>query len=165
VVLLPIRGWSAITRKALRFALKISHEVYDPHIVGEEDAVLDIEDAWTSRVREPTLAVGLPTPKLIVILSPLPPAARASERGHFGPPACPPRTRPRRDYPRAGRDAQVPLPLAQSYGGRDQGLPPVQRLPPRHGDQRPLVPQRLTANGTRAGRLGRNRCWTRSSTR
>ena len=28
VVLLPIRGWSVITRKALRFALSISHEIY-----------------------------------------------------------------------------------------------------------------------------------------
>ena len=36
LVLLPIRGWSAITRKALRFALKISPEIYALHIAGDE---------------------------------------------------------------------------------------------------------------------------------
>ena len=36
VVLLPIRGWSGITRKALRFALKISPEVYALHIADDE---------------------------------------------------------------------------------------------------------------------------------
>ena len=39
LVLLPIRGWSAITRKALRFALKISPEVYALHIAGDEQAM------------------------------------------------------------------------------------------------------------------------------
>jgi amino acid transporter len=70
VVLLPMRGWSAITRKAMRFALEISPEVYALHIVGEEHAVLEIEDAWTRRVREPAQAAGLPPPRLIVIFSP-----------------------------------------------------------------------------------------------
>jgi amino acid transporter len=70
VVLLPMRGWSTITRKALRFALEISPEVYALHIVDEEEAVLDIEDAWTRRVREPALAAGVPPPRLIVIFSP-----------------------------------------------------------------------------------------------
>jgi len=36
VVLLPVRGWSAITWKALRFALKISPEIYALHIAGDE---------------------------------------------------------------------------------------------------------------------------------
>ena len=39
LVLLPIRGWSAITRKALRFALKISPEVYALHIAGDEQTM------------------------------------------------------------------------------------------------------------------------------
>jgi amino acid transporter len=70
VALLPIRGWSAITRKALRVALKISPEVYALHIVGEEETVLDLEDAWSRRVREPAQAAGLRPPQLIVIFSP-----------------------------------------------------------------------------------------------
>ena len=46
LVLLPIRGWSAITRRALRFALKLSPEVYALHIAGDEDAMADLEDGW-----------------------------------------------------------------------------------------------------------------------
>jgi amino acid transporter len=70
VALLPIRGWSAITRKALRFALKISPEVYVLHIAGDEQGVLELEDTWSQRVREPALAAGVPAPRLIVIFSP-----------------------------------------------------------------------------------------------
>ena len=51
IALLPIRGWSAITRKALRMAMKISPEVYALHIAGDEQAVLDLEDTWAQRVR------------------------------------------------------------------------------------------------------------------
>jgi amino acid transporter len=70
VVLVPIRGWSAITRKAMRFALKLSPDVYALHVAGEGRGVLDLEDAWARLVREPALAEGLPAPKLIVIFSP-----------------------------------------------------------------------------------------------
>jgi hypothetical protein len=70
VVLLPLRGWSAITRKALRFALEISPEVYALHIAGDERAVLDLEDRWARNVREPALAAGLTPPRLIVVFSP-----------------------------------------------------------------------------------------------
>ena len=40
VVLLPMRGWSVISRKALRFALKISHEIYALHIAGDEQTMV-----------------------------------------------------------------------------------------------------------------------------
>ena len=51
LVLLPIRGWSAITRKAMRLALKISPDVYALHIAGDEQAMLDLEDGWETLVR------------------------------------------------------------------------------------------------------------------
>jgi amino acid transporter len=70
VVLLPIRGWSAITRKALRFALKISSEIYTLHIAGDEQMMLALEDGWERLVREPTRQANLPAPKLIIIYSP-----------------------------------------------------------------------------------------------
>jgi amino acid transporter len=69
-VLVPIRGWSAITRKALRFALKISPDVYALHIAGDEHAVLELEDDWARQVREPALAAGLLAPRLVVLFSP-----------------------------------------------------------------------------------------------
>ena len=70
IALLPIRGWSAITRKALRIAMKISSEVYVLHIAGDEQAVLDLEDTWSQRVRQPAQEAGVPAPRLIVIFSP-----------------------------------------------------------------------------------------------
>jgi hypothetical protein len=70
VVLLPIRGWSAITRKALRFALKISDEIYVLHIAGDEQAMVRLEEGWVRLVREPAIKAGLQPPKLIIIYSP-----------------------------------------------------------------------------------------------
>jgi amino acid transporter len=70
IALLPIRGWSAITRKALRIAMKLTPQVYALHIAGDEHAVLDLEDTWSQRVREPAQAAGVAPPHLIVIFSP-----------------------------------------------------------------------------------------------
>jgi amino acid transporter len=70
VVLLPMRGWSAITRKALRFALNISHEIYALHIAGDEQTMVALEDGWNRLVREPASKANLPAPKLIIIYSP-----------------------------------------------------------------------------------------------
>jgi amino acid transporter len=70
IVLLPVRGWSRITRKALRFALKISPEIYALHIANDERAMVDLEDEWARRVRAPALAAGVAAPKLIVVASP-----------------------------------------------------------------------------------------------
>jgi amino acid transporter len=70
LVLLPIRDWSAITRKALRLALKISPDVYALHVADDEVRMAELEDTWEQRVREPAAAAGLPPPKLFVIYSP-----------------------------------------------------------------------------------------------
>jgi hypothetical protein len=70
LALLPIRGWSAITRKALRVALKITPDVYALHVADDEKTMADLEDTWESRVQEPARAAGLPPPKLLVVYSP-----------------------------------------------------------------------------------------------
>jgi len=70
LILLPIRGWSAITRKALRFALEISPDVYALHVADDEKTMADLEDTWEHRAQEPAKAAGLPPPKLFVIYSP-----------------------------------------------------------------------------------------------
>jgi len=70
VALLPIRGWSGITRKALRFALKISPQVYALHIADDEKTMAELEDTWEQRVREPAMAARVAPPKLIIIYSP-----------------------------------------------------------------------------------------------
>jgi hypothetical protein len=70
VVLVPIRGWSAITRKALRFALTISPDVYALHVADDEEGMMALENSWEQRAQEPALAAGLPPPKLLVSYSP-----------------------------------------------------------------------------------------------
>jgi amino acid transporter len=70
LALLPIRGWSAITRKALRFALKVTPDVYALHVADEEAIMAELEDTWDQRVCEPARAAGLPPPKLFVVYSP-----------------------------------------------------------------------------------------------
>jgi amino acid transporter len=70
VVLLPIRGWSGVTRKALRFALKISPDIYALHVADDADVMAELEDTWIQRVQEPATAAGFPPPKLMIIFSP-----------------------------------------------------------------------------------------------
>jgi amino acid transporter len=70
VVLLPMRGWSAISRKALRFALNISQEIYALHIAGDEQTMVALEDGWNRLVRDPATRANLPAPKLIIVYSP-----------------------------------------------------------------------------------------------
>ena len=70
VALLPIRGWSAITRKALRFALEISPEVYALHVADDERTMLALEDGWERNVREPARAAHRDPPRLVVVYSP-----------------------------------------------------------------------------------------------
>jgi len=70
VVLLPMRGWSAITRKALRLALQLSPDIYALHIAADEKAMVALEDGWERLVRQPTKEANLTPPNLIVIYSP-----------------------------------------------------------------------------------------------
>jgi amino acid transporter len=70
IVLLPVRGWSVITRAALRFALQLSHEIYALHVAGDENAMAALEAGWKRLVMEPAKAAELPPPKLIVVYSP-----------------------------------------------------------------------------------------------
>jgi amino acid transporter len=70
LVLVPVRGWSSITRKALRFALKISDEIYALHVADDEDAMLSLEDSWERHVLTPSREADRTPPRLIVAYSP-----------------------------------------------------------------------------------------------
>ncbi len=70
LALLPIRGWSRITRKALRFSLQISPEVYALHIADDETVMVALEEGWERNVRTPARVANVIPPKLIVIYSP-----------------------------------------------------------------------------------------------
>jgi amino acid transporter len=70
LVLLPIRGWSVIARKAMRFAMSISPDVYALHVADDEKLMAELEDTWEQRVQAPAIAAGRTAPKLIVTYSP-----------------------------------------------------------------------------------------------
>ena len=79
--MLLVRDWNAITRKALRFAMNISPEVYALHIAADEESAVDVREKWAQFVVYPTTEAGIPTPRLVVVPSPYalrPPAVIAN---------------------------------------------------------------------------------------
>ena len=56
--------------KALRFALKLSSDVYAVQVCGAEEQVDDLRDKWAQYVEASAQAAGLPPPQLIQIQSP-----------------------------------------------------------------------------------------------
>lgn len=70
IVIVPVRGWSRITRKALQFALHLSPLVYGVHVEAEVDGRLSIEDQWKKYVIDPAVAAGIQAPKLVKRPSP-----------------------------------------------------------------------------------------------
>jgi len=69
LVIVPVQNWTHISKKALRFALKISPEVRAVH-VDCGDATFNLRDEWKAFVEEPTRAAGVATPQLVVLPSP-----------------------------------------------------------------------------------------------
>jgi amino acid transporter len=68
LVVVPIKNWSHIVKKALRFALKISPHVRAVHIdCGQGSSILRQE--WCRFVEEPTREAGVATPQLVVLPS------------------------------------------------------------------------------------------------
>jgi amino acid transporter len=70
LVLLLIRDWNRVTRKALRFAMKISPDVFALHVAADEAEALDAREQWALRVVYPTQEAGVPPPHLVVVPSP-----------------------------------------------------------------------------------------------
>jgi amino acid transporter len=71
-VIVPIDGWSKITKKGMDFALDLSPDVQGVHVdcgeCGEHDDTLDA--VWQRNVVTPVKAAGLPVPQLITLQSP-----------------------------------------------------------------------------------------------
>lgn len=70
VVVVPLRQWSIITEKALRFGLQMSPDVIAVHISATEDEAAHLRQRWAGYVEEPARLAGVPSPRLIVIASP-----------------------------------------------------------------------------------------------
>jgi amino acid transporter len=65
-----VRGWSRITRKALRVAMRMSPDVYALHIAFDAGRLQGLEDEWGKFVADPCRAANVKPPKLVVVPSP-----------------------------------------------------------------------------------------------
>ena len=68
LVIVPIKNWSHVVKKALRFALKISPHVRAVHVDCGEGS-LSFRQEWSRFVEEPTQEAGVATPQLVVLPS------------------------------------------------------------------------------------------------
>jgi amino acid transporter len=69
IVIVPMKGWDRLAHKSLRFALKLSDEVYAVQVRSNEK-MDDLAALWPEMVEGPTQMLGLPPPKLVVLESP-----------------------------------------------------------------------------------------------
>jgi amino acid transporter len=70
LVVMLVRGWSRVTRKALRVAMRMSPEVYALHVAADELRLQALEEEWAKFVIDPCREVGVAAPKLVVVTSP-----------------------------------------------------------------------------------------------
>ncbi len=69
VVLLPVRGWSHVTLKAMRFALNISDQIYGVYVDSGEGSAYTSEQ-WKKYVLDPAKTEGKVLPDLVTLPSP-----------------------------------------------------------------------------------------------
>lgn len=70
IVIIPMREWNKMSQKGLRFALKLSPEIYVVQIKTGEQAESDLDRHWHDFVETPARAAGLPPPHLVEVESP-----------------------------------------------------------------------------------------------
>jgi amino acid transporter len=71
IVIVPVRGWSRLTRKAIHFATMLTPDVYGVHVETENSGAADwMDEQWQKFVREPALAAGQKPPSLVRLENP-----------------------------------------------------------------------------------------------
>jgi amino acid transporter len=70
MVIVPIKDWSTVAERALRFAMRLSPDVIAVHIVISEDVADALTDCWQDNVEQPAKRANLTPPVLKVIASP-----------------------------------------------------------------------------------------------
>jgi len=70
IVILPMNAWNKMSQKGLRFALKLSPDIFVVQIRTGNKTEDDLARRWPEYVESPTMAAHLPTPKLVVVPSP-----------------------------------------------------------------------------------------------
>ncbi len=70
IVIVPVKGWSKIARKALRFSMTMSSDVYCVHVENEDGDPNPIESQWEKYVLAPAKAAGVKPPQLVRLPNP-----------------------------------------------------------------------------------------------
>jgi len=71
IVILPMNAWNKMSQKGLRFALKLSPDIFVVQIqTGNSKTDGDLARRWHDYVETPTRSAHLPTPQLVVVPSP-----------------------------------------------------------------------------------------------
>lgn len=69
IVVVPVKGWNRLAHKSLRFALKLSEEVFVVQ-VRTSDTMDDLQAIWQPLVETPIRGLGMRVPTLEIIESP-----------------------------------------------------------------------------------------------
>lgn len=70
IVILPMNAWNKMSQKGLRFALKLSPDIFVVQIKSGNKTEDDLARRWPEYVEGPTKAAHLATPQLVVVPSP-----------------------------------------------------------------------------------------------
>ncbi|HJZ77834.1 MAG TPA: hypothetical protein VKE51_39165, partial [Vicinamibacterales bacterium] len=70
IVILPMSAWNKMSQKGLRFALKLSPDIFVVQIRTGNKLEHDLTRRWPELVEAPTKEARLPTPQLVVVESP-----------------------------------------------------------------------------------------------
>ncbi|WP_437588174.1 APC family permease [Sorangium sp. So ce1000] len=69
IVVVPVRRWDLVAQKGLRFALRLSPEVYALQVLLDDPRVEDLSSEWHDLVEAPAKEKGVPAPRLAVVRS------------------------------------------------------------------------------------------------
>jgi amino acid transporter len=62
-------SWSKPVQQALKFALRLTHDIYVVQIRTERDSIEDLADSWDLLIGNPARAAGIPPPKRVTLTS------------------------------------------------------------------------------------------------
>ena len=68
IAVVPLRTWSAVSLKALEFAVGFSHEVIAVQVLTRDRQEDDLTDRWPQLVEGPVRTLGLASPPRLVVL-------------------------------------------------------------------------------------------------
>jgi amino acid transporter len=68
-VVIPIEGWTRVTERALRVAMRISSDITAVHVT-DQPTDEELIETWRTRIEEPARQAGWPEPRLEIIHSP-----------------------------------------------------------------------------------------------